>query len=152
MSDIRVLLVETCTSLSQRSTLTFQIGIQAGDEVVMRLVANTGKGYFSKDWVSWPDVQARLTDAESLSCMSLQPLYMGQSINSGGFLLAVLRHMGVVQPNAELGRSYVVADLDALMTRMAPLVSSKVSLGLDAKPVGIRGRRKLVAMPSADAA
>lgn len=152
MSDIRVLLVETCPSLSQRSTLTFQIGVQAGDVVVIRLVANSAKGYFSKDWVSWPDVQALLTDAESLTCMTLHPLYMGQSINSCGFLLAVLRHLGVVQPNAELGRSHVVADLNALMARMAPLVASKGSLGLDARPAGIRGRRKLLAMPSADAA
>jgi len=150
MADIRVILVETCPSLSQRSTLTFQIGVQASDLIVMRLVANTGKGYFSKDWISWPDVQACLTGAKSLSCVTLHPLYMGRSVNSGGFLLAVLRHMGVVQPNSELKRSYAVADLDALMTRMAPLVASKVSLGLDARPAVIRGRRKLVAMPSAE--
>lgn len=151
MSDIRVLLVETCPSLSQRSTLTFQIGAREGDVVVVRLVANTGKGYFSKDWVSWPDIQTHLKCSESLSCTTLHPLYIGQSVNSGGFLLAVLRHMGVVQAIAEVGRSYEVADLNALMTRMAPLLTSKVSLGLDARPAGIRGRRKLVAMPSVDA-
>lgn len=64
--DIRVLRVETCPSLSHRSTLTFQVGCRAEGAVVLRLVANSAKGHFADDWVAWVDVLEHLPDGEPL--------------------------------------------------------------------------------------
>lgn len=152
MSDIRVLLVEACPSLSHRSTLSFQVGLHADDVLVLRLIANSAKGMFSDDWVTWPDVQALLVEEQMLTFSTLQPLFAGKSINTGGFMLAVLRHLGVVQADAEAGRGYVVGNSGGFMERMQALAASKVSLGLDARPGAIRGRRKLVSMEQLNAA
>lgn len=152
MSEIRVLLVETCPSLSHRSTLSFQIGVRDDDAFVLRLTANSAKGMFSDDWVAWPEVQALLHDGDALTFATLHPLFEGKSINTSGFLLAVLRHLGVVQADTETGRGYAIANAEAFMDRMQALATSKVSLGLDARPGAMRGRRKLVSMEQLNAA
>lgn len=151
MSDVRVLLAETCPSLSHRSTLTFQVGVRPDESIALRLTANSARGYFADDWAPWLDILDRLKQADCITGSTLQPMFLGKSINTGGFLLAVLRHFGVVRLDSDHGRGYVLANVDAFMERMAPLVASRVSLGLDARPTRIRGSRKLLAMPSADA-
>lgn len=150
MLDIRVLLVEACPSLSHRSTLTFQVGVHNDDSLALRLVANTARGRFSDDWVAWPDVAALMPADEALTCSTLQPLFAGKSINTGGFMLAVLRHLGVVQAGAEGSRSYVAMDTSAFLARCRELMEAKVSLGLDARPGSGKGRRKAIAMAAAD--
>jgi len=114
------------------------------DALALRLVANTAKGRFSDDWVAWPDLEAVLQAEEALTCSTLQPLFAGKSINSGGFLLAVLRHLGVVQAGPEGTRGYVGRDTTAFLARCRELIESKVSLGLGARPGSGKGRRKAV--------
>jgi hypothetical protein len=150
--DIRVLLVEACPSLSRRSTLAFQVGVRADETLVLRLVANTAKGRFSDDWVTWPDVAEALAAEEALTNATLQPLFAGRSINTGGFMLAVLRHLGVVQAGAEGSRTHIAARADDFLARCRELVASKVSLGLDARPGPGKGRRKAIAMVAVDGA
>lgn len=152
MLDIRVLLVETCPSLSQRSTLTFQVGAHTDETLALRMVANTAKGRFSDDWVAWPDVAEVLQLEEALTCSTLQPLFAGKSINTGGFLLAALKHLGLVVPGDEGSRAHVAADATAFLARCAELVACKVSLGLDARPGPGKGRRKAIAMVVVDGA
>lgn len=152
MPEIRVLLVDTCPSLSHRSTLTFQLGVRDDEAFVLRLVANSSKGMFSNDWVTWPEVQALLVEDEMLTCSTLHPLFEGKSINTAGFLLAVLRHLEVVLPNADAGRGYVASDAEGFMERMKALAATPVSLGLDARPNAMRGRRKVVLMERPNAA
>jgi hypothetical protein len=148
--DIRVLLVEACPSLSHRSTLTFQVGVRDDDSLALRLVANTAKGRFSDDWVAWRDVAELLPAEEALTCSTLQPLFAGKSINTGGFMLAVLRHLEVVQAGPEGSRSYVGVDTSAFLARCRELIEAKVSLGLDARPGSGKGRRKTIVMVAAD--
>jgi hypothetical protein len=152
VSDIRVLLVETCPSLSYRSALTFQVGVRHDEALALRLVANTAKGHFSDDWVAWPDVAEALAAEEALTNATLQPLFAGKSINTGGFMLAVLRHLGVVQAGAEGSRSHIAANADAFLARCSELVASNVSLGLEARPGSGKGRRKAIAMVAANGA
>lgn len=150
MSNIRVLLVEACPSLSHRSTLAFQVGVRSDDALTLRLVANSAKGRFADDWVAWPDLAEVLQTEEALTCSTLQPLFAGKSINTGGFMLAVLRHLGVVQVGPEGSRSYVGMDTHAFLARCSELIGSKVSLGLDARPGSGKSRRKAIAMAAAD--
>lgn len=152
MVNIRVLLVETCPSLSHRSTLTFQVGVRDDEALAFRLVANTAKGHFSDDWMAWPDMAEVLEAEEALTCSTLQPLFAGKSINTGGFMLAVLRHLGLVQAGAEGSRAYVVADANDFLARCGELVAAKVSLGLDARPGPGKGRRKAIAMVASNGA
>jgi hypothetical protein len=50
--EMKVLKESTCPTLSQRSTLTYEVGCGADRAVHIRIIGNTGKGIFNKDWVS----------------------------------------------------------------------------------------------------
>lgn len=149
MAGIRVLLVDTCPSLSRRSVLTFQAG--HGDEqgLVLRLVANSGKGCLSKDWAPLNSMEELLSTEEPLTHSALQPLFQGRSVNTSGFLLAVLRHVGALTPDAGDPRRLRLADLTGFRTRLETLASSSVSLGEDARPQLQRGRRKVTPIDAA---
>ena len=46
---IRVLKNDSCPSLTARSTLGYQLGLKDKSELYLRLVSNTGSGFFSKE-------------------------------------------------------------------------------------------------------
>lgn len=148
MAGIRVLLVDTCPSLSRRSVLTFQAGLGEEQGLVLRLVANSGKGCFSKAWAPLSSMEELLSTEEPLTHSALQPLYQGRSVNTSGFLLAVLRHVGALTPDAEDPRRMRLADLAGFRTRLETLGNSSLSLGEDARPQSPRGRRKVTPMES----
>lgn len=87
-----------CPSLSGGSTLTYAIGKHKTEGTLhLRLVSNTGGGLFCKDWVQADAIDVLLKSGHPLTSRATQALLAGRSINSGGFLLAVLRHLGLVR-------------------------------------------------------
>jgi hypothetical protein len=91
-----------CESLTGRSVLTFQIGHEPeGDEPQLRILRNSGKGMFCRDWAPVARIDAILTKADVVSVRILNDVHPGKSINTGGFILAILRELGVVQPKEE---------------------------------------------------
>ncbi len=87
-----------CLSLSGASTLTYAIGKHKAEGTLhLRLVSNTGGGLFCKDWVEAKAIDELLKSGEALTSRRAQALLAGRSINSGGFLLAVLKHLGLVR-------------------------------------------------------
>ncbi len=126
--------------------------MRGGEGLVLRLVANTAKGRFSDDWADWSGIAELMKAEEALTCSTLQPLFAGKSINTGGFLLAVLRHLGLVAPGAEGSRAHVATDANDFLARCRELAESNVSLGLDARPGPGKGRRKAIAMVAVDGA
>ena len=98
-----------CPSLSGQSTLTYQFGhpeTDASMHLWMRISHNTGGGMFSDDWLDSTEIDAVVMESETLTSRSLNALYEGRSINSGGFALAVLRDLGLVKPGAENSRQH----------------------------------------------
>lgn len=86
-----------CPSLSGASTLTYAIGKHKTENTLhLRLISNTGGGLFCKDWVEAKAIDALLKSGTPLTSRATQSLLAGRSINSGGFLLAVLKHLGLV--------------------------------------------------------
>lgn len=94
---IEVLTSGECPSLSGASTLTYAIGKHKTENTLhLRLISNTGGGLFCKDWVEAKAIDALLKSGTPLTSRATQSLLAGRSINSGGFLLAVLKHLGLV--------------------------------------------------------
>jgi hypothetical protein len=89
---MRILKKGSCPSLSGKSTLTYHIGHKE-KEVYLCLAENSKPGVLSKEWLSLQQVEDLLAAEEysfsSRTC-SLHMLYKGHSINSSGFMLAVL--------------------------------------------------------------
>jgi len=135
---LRILKIANCGSLSGRSTLTYHIGVieasgntssLANSEIQLRLFANTAKGYFCKDWVSMALIDLLLTEAKSFSSGDVQRLFFqGKSVNSGGFVLAALRHEGLIRTSGGSLRSYERLDPTAWQEEIAALIEAGVSL------------------------
>lgn len=105
---VRVIRVGQCPSVSGRSTLTYQLGRLGDDgEHYVRIHDNTGRGMFARDWVSAEAIRAVLEGDAPLTSSAFRPLYLGRSINTGGFLMAALRDLGVIGLDAENNRLHV---------------------------------------------
>ena len=91
-----------CPSLSNRSTLTYAIGRHAKDATLhLRIVRNSGGGMSCTDWAESSQIEAIVKGGPELTAKSFQALHPGKSINTGGFLMAVLKDLGLIRANAE---------------------------------------------------
>lgn len=86
----RILKKGTCPALSGKSTLTYHLGCDAKKAVHVRITENSGGGFFSQEWVALQDIQQALRGDSPVSAIRLMPLFRGQSVNTPGFLIAVL--------------------------------------------------------------
>ena len=91
-----------CPSLSGRSTLSYTIGRHTEDETLhLRISDNSGKGMWCKDWCSGSAIQDVVLGEGELTAKSFHVLHPGTSINNGGFILAVLKDLGLIRANEE---------------------------------------------------
>ncbi len=97
-----VIYTGTCESLSGRSDLTFVIGRHTGDGTLsLAIAANSGGGMFCKDWVSAGAIQDVVLGESELTAKSFHQLHAGRSINTGGFILAALKELGLIRAKEE---------------------------------------------------
>ncbi len=96
---IRVLKEGSCPSLTGRSTLGYELGLDDQSELYLRLVSNTGSGFFSKEWVACSVIEQLITGASELTSTSFKALFPHKSVNTGGFVMAVVKALGLIQTN-----------------------------------------------------
>ena len=140
-ADLPVVLQRSgsCSSLSNRSTIAYQIGVLRGatttisilqlGEIYFRITANSGKGMFSNDWVSLSAVSEAIDDLPSgqgLTSPSLHAIYFGKSLNTSGFLLAALKEEGLVVTLAGKRPSYQKTDFRSFVTALSEEVGQEV--------------------------
>lgn len=123
---MRILKIESCPSLSGNSKLTYHVGCSDQGDIYFCLQDNTASGYFSREWISLVHLEPMLS-AEKITSGSLQPLFEGKSVNSSGFLFAVLIHEGLVERMPQ-GRGFVRTDPGKFLLAIKALVESDVSL------------------------
>lgn len=109
LSPIQEIYTGECPSLSGLSTLTYAIGRHPEDQSLhLRIVANTGGGMFCEDWSSGEAIDALVQSSTVLISRSMCELHAGRSINMGGFVLAILKHLGLVRINAGNSRHHEI--------------------------------------------
>lgn len=107
LSPIQEIYTGECPSLSGQSTLTYAIGRHPEDQSLhLRIVANTGGGMFCEDWSSGEAIDALVQSSTVLISRLMCELHAGRSINTGGFVLSVLKHLGLVRVNADNSRHH----------------------------------------------
>lgn len=104
--EVKTFKVDKCFSLSGRSTLTFELGLDTDKRLHLRVTHNSGKGHHNPDWVAYEAIEPLLMAVETLSASGLATLFQGTSVNTPGFVLAVLKHLGAVQPVPERRNAY----------------------------------------------
>lgn len=102
VDPIRPLYEGECSSISGRSTLTFVIGQHENDATWhLRIADNSGKGMWFDGWASAASINKIVKGATELTAKSFHSLHPGRSINTGGFVLAALKELGLIRANAE---------------------------------------------------
>lgn len=129
VTSIRILKVASCPTSSGKATLTYHIGCTTDKDIQFRVVANTGGGLFSPEWVSLSAIQPAFEQAPfPLTSYPLINLYQGKSTNTPSFLMAALKNEGYVRNLEGKIRGYEILDSKAFMTEMNALMASNTDL------------------------
>lgn len=142
VAPLRIVSIDSCSSLSGRSTLTYHIGFSdssysetgTSPEPQIRIYKNTGKGQFNRDWLDLSEIVQVLAGSVNITSSTLQCMYPGKSTNSAGFLLGALKNEGLVAISPLNQRTYVLVEPEAYLARCRALMASAVSLDADQVP------------------
>jgi len=141
---VRILKIGTCLSVSGKSTLTYHVGCTPESEIRLRISANSGGGFFSQEWISLASIQEALNrqpDGQAITSFSLRGLFRGKSVNTAGFVMAVLKHVGLVKHMKEKERCYESVDPAPFIAEMETLIKSAVDLPVAAsKKPAVKGK------------
>jgi hypothetical protein len=96
-SDLRILKKASCPTVSGKSNLKYEIGYDPEDVVYIRVTEAFGGGFWSKEWVLLSAIRSALSKSASFTSILLFPLFKGKSVNTPGYLLAVLRAEKLIQ-------------------------------------------------------
>ena len=141
---IRILKIGSCLSLSGKSTLTYHLGCTTGAEIRIRIFANSGGGFFSQEWIplnTIEEVLEKTLKVKAITSFALKPLFRGKSVNSTGFLLAILKCLGLVRPLKEKQRCYGAIDFGKLTAEVKTLMESITELKESAPPSTLSNTR-----------
>ena len=133
IANIRILKIASTNSLSGLSSLTYHIGCDSESAIFFRIHSNSGRGYFSQEWVSAESIAKALEQTSSISSFCLLDAYKGKSKNNGGFMLAAVLAEGLVCRSVSSERHYQLGDATNFNTEVKALIESSVSLDADAK-------------------
>jgi len=151
---IRILKIANCPNLSESSTLTYHVGVADDGEILFRLWKNTGRGYFSAEWVSINAIKAasdKVPADKPITSFILNQLFVGRSANNPSFLFAVLKQEGFVQRSEIDIRCYDRIEPTAFMAEIDELMKSDINLDPDGKPKKLP-KKKVADSPSTEAA
>ena len=131
---LRILKIGRCPTVSGKSTLTYHVGCTAESVIKLRLYGNSGNGFLNQDWIPWTAIQERLEPqlgATSFTSQVLHSLFDGKSLNSPGFLMAVLKAEGVVRVSTVKRRCYEPVKDSGFLAEIERLMASSVDLDID---------------------
>ena len=134
-TDIRILKVGSCESVSGKSTLTYHIGGSPDGDIHLRVHANTAAGFFSQEWVPLQSIDQAL--GSHFTSSALQPLFTGKSQNNPAFMLAVLLREGLVVRATDKKRCYSKVEFAPFIAEIKALMES------DKKESGGKGKSTL---------
>lgn len=136
-AEIKILKIGECPSLSGRSSLTYYIGCRSdlldkagsefNDAISFRIHANSGSGLFSDQWVAVSALKTvfdKEKSKDAVTSSSLNSVFAGRSVNTAGFILAVLKAEGLVVHMEDKRRYYQCASTEQFFAAMKILADS----------------------------
>jgi len=130
----RIIKINECPTLSGKETLTYHIGCDESDDsksIFFRVVANSGNGFFNKDWLALSDIQQAFEDwpvDSTITSFTLWSLLKGKSSNTSAFILAALKHEGIVATLKGKRRNHEYIEPVEFLEAMNKLITDGVSL------------------------
>ncbi len=128
--SIEIINTAKCKTLTEKSTLTYHLGRDDKADLFVRIYSNTNEGFFSNEWVSLKDILVILEKqgtVNSFTSFILQPLFNGQSVNTPGFLVAVLLNEKLLEIEKGKQRKYLFSSATALLAKIDKLKPTKTA-------------------------
>lgn len=145
MKAKRIVKVGECLNLSAKFKLTYHIGIDDQNSIMVRVAENEGGGYFSPEWVKLDSILAKLESAKKpLTSFSLHGIFEGKSANTPGFIFAVLYAEGLVERDMDNPRVYVSCDPKPVIEAIELLIKAGTDINVEHIPDG----RKTTSKPA----
>lgn len=131
--SIRIIKKSTCQKLSSRAKgeLTYHIGHDDKNKsLLFRVTANSGGGFFSKEWIALDDIVSAIDeqDSNTFKAIIFIPLYASKGANNHGFLAATLRTESVLKSIEDQPLSHTIGNVKTFKAVMAKLVKAKTDL------------------------
>ena len=127
--QLRIIKIATCPTCFGKTNLTYHFGCNQENQVYIRIIENSGGGFFSEEWVALEAILAALDKApHPITAVPFIDLFVGKSVNTPGFLLAVLKHEGLVKLLEGKVRGYEKLPQEVFMAEVNKLVASDVDL------------------------
>jgi hypothetical protein len=126
--SMTVVKTASCDTLTKKSKLTYQVGTLPDGEVYFRIHKNSGNGFFSNEWISLADIRKTLGKVpvgKPVTAIMLNDLFTGKSVNTPGFLLAVLVQEKILLPMKGKKRSHEPVDPEEITEWVKQLGSGK---------------------------
>jgi len=124
----RVIKRGSTKTISGKSEITYQLGVDPDDRLVLRIHSNDGGGFFSMEWIPIADILSALEswDADKpITSVALGKLIRGKSVNTSAFLLAALKAEGVLRSIEKKQRCHQLGDVEAFLAQAKALQSGK---------------------------
>lgn len=129
LPTLRVIQAASCPTLTGTSKLSYQIAVDAKEELHLKITSNTGSGHFSDEWVAYNDAKSAFPLGPT-SSIPLRKLFKNRSLNTSGFLLAVLLNLGIVEPAPGKRMRYQTCSDDDFLKSMQILIKSGEDLSI----------------------
>ena len=126
--SMTVVKTASCDTLTRKSKLTYHVGTLPDGEVYFRIHKNTGNGFFSNEWIALADIRKILSKVpvgKPVTAIMLNDLFTGKSVNTPGFMLAVLVQEKILLPMKGKKRSHEPVDPGAITEWVEQLGSGK---------------------------
>lgn len=146
-TTIRIYKIATCSTLSGRSQLTYQVGSNAESEVFIRVTQNSGNGQFNSNWIPLVTIEKLLTAHpvdQPMSSRVLLPVFRSKSSNSPAFLFAAILAEGLVKVGTEKDSGYLLGSIEAFQKSVSALIANDTNLdaAITANPDVTKRKRK----------
>jgi len=126
--SLKIISTSKCSTISGKSTLTYNVGVNDEGHMHIRVLGNTGGGFFSNEWVSIDSITAILGEAPGdhpITSINLIPLFKGKSVNTSAFLLAILVTEKLLKPFEDKKRQFTYTGAKTLSTKPSKHKASK---------------------------
>ena len=127
--QLRIIKIATCPTCSCKTNLTYHLGSTEENQAYIRIVENSGGGFFCEEWVALKDILAALDKApHPITAVPFINLFIGKSVNTPGFLLAVLKYEALIKLLEGKVRGYEKLPTETFLTEVNKLVTSDIDL------------------------
>ncbi|MBR9890002.1 MAG: hypothetical protein GYB20_20160 [Oceanospirillales bacterium] len=126
---LRVIKSASCPTLTGTSELSYHIAVDAEKALYLKLSSNTGNGHFSNEYIAYNDAKSAFPLGPT-SSIPLRKLFKNKSLNSSGFLLAILLNLGIAEPFPGKLRRYQTCSDEAFLKSIDILIQSGEDLSI----------------------